>query len=120
MQDLSKINNDDLLVQILMMVCADWLDVLTDETAPLLFRKTDELLRRLSLADKFKWRPISEAPRDGTKIIAILSSENKITFIDVICCKNEFWRNRSSDIIFDDLDYMYWMPLPPHPEDKEI
>jgi hypothetical protein len=67
------------------------------------------------------WRPMSEAPRDGTRILALWGSivvdgrEYKPDITTTKCHDGEW-------VSLDSNDYMYgepdaWMPLPPPPSD---
>jgi hypothetical protein len=82
---------------------------------------TDDLRAAASIIRSTAWRPISEAPRDGTRILALWGSivvdgrEYKPDITTTKCHDGEW-------VSLDSNDYMYgepdaWMPLPPPPSE---
>lgn len=77
----------------------------------------------MNALDQAKWRKMSEAPKDGTKIIVVIrASEQGPADVDVVSwdqperAADKCWVSTDSSggcaIIYEDWEVAHWIPLP--------
>ena len=76
-----------------------------------------EILRdhHLSLAERgvfvAEWRPIEEAPKDGTQVLLYIKAPVKtVALSSWIGSPHNYWRDQFG------YNFTHWMPLPPEPK----
>ena len=84
------------------------------------FVRSDDFRALLAEREAMRWRPISEAPRDGTWILAALCGEWTEVGVEWITVK---WAEESDLWMTPDVTFVRepdgWMPLPQPPEARE-
>lgn len=93
---------------------AKWFrEILETGCEPCIFCEHTDLKGMAEACERFTWRPIETAPRDGTRILLHRAGQGRwSTFVGAWSDHDRFWHDANS--LFR--DPTHWMPLPAAPQ----
>ena len=71
---------------------------------------------RAAIVECFKWRPIEEAPRDGTTILACWPQQGNLMMLVWYSSVQGFWLRTGREPVIP-MQATHWMPIPKPPKE---